>query len=97
MIPLPGHRDHHMGIEVVSNGEKLLYAGDIVCHPLHIEHLDWHCWADSYHDLARETRIKFAQMVAGSGSLALIYHFEFPGLGHIVQEDDGWKWQPLEI
>jgi len=97
MIPLPGHRDHHVGIEVESNGEKLLYAGDVVCHPLHIEHLDWHCWADSYHDLARETRIKFAQMTAESGSLALIYHFEFPGLGHIIQDGDGWKWQPLEL
>lgn len=97
LISLPGHRDHHAGIEVESNGEKLLYAGDVVCHPLHIEHLDWHCWADSYHDLARETRIKFAQMIAESGSLALIYHFEFPGLGHIVQDGDGWKWQPLDI
>ena len=97
LISLPGHRDHHAGIEVESNSKKLLYAGDIVCHPLHIEHLDWYCWADSYHDLARETRIKFARMIAESGSLALIYHFEFPGLGHIIQGGDGWKWQPLEI
>ena len=96
MVPLPGHRAYHAGIEVRSNGEKLLYAGDVVCHPLHIEHLDWHCWADSDHELARETRVKFAQMVSESGSLALIYHFEFPGLGHIKQDSDGWKWQPIE-
>ena len=97
MIPLPGHRAYHAGIEVESNGEKLLYAGDVVCHPLHLEQLDWHCWADSDHALARETRIKFAQMVSESGCLALVYHFEFPSLGHIVQNGGGWKWQPLAL
>lgn len=97
MIPLPGHRAYHAGIEVASNGEKLLFGSDIVCHPLHLEHLDWHCWADSDHVLARETRVKFAKMASKGGSLVLIYHFEFPGLGHIVQNGDGWKWQPLEL
>jgi len=96
MIPLPGHRAHHAGIEVESGGEKLLYAGDVVCHPLHIEHLNWHCWADSDHELARETRIRFAQMVTKNDSLVLIYHFEFPGLGHITPNGDGWKWEPIE-
>lgn len=97
MIPLPGHRDHHMGIEVESNGEKLLFAADVVCHPLHIKHLDWHCGADTDHDLARETRIKFARMASESGCLVLAFHFDFPGLGHVIQDGDGWKWKPLEI
>lgn len=97
MMPLPGHREYHTGIEVESNSEKLLFAGDVVGHPLHIKHLDWHCSYDSNHEMARESRIKFAQMTADSGSLVLVYHFEFPGLGHIVQDGDGWKWQPLEI
>lgn len=97
MIPLPGHRAYHAGIEVESNGEKLLYAGDVVCHPLHIEHLDWHCWADSDHEVARESRIKFAEMTSASGSLVLAYHFDFPGLGHVIQAGDGWQWQPVAL
>lgn len=97
LIPLPGHREHHLGIEVESNGEKLLYAGDVVCHPLHIKHLDWHFSGDSDHALARESRIKFAEMTSASGSLVLVYHFGFPGLGHVIQAGDGWQWQPVAL
>jgi glyoxylase-like metal-dependent hydrolase (beta-lactamase superfamily II) len=95
-FPLPGHREHHLGIMVESNGENLFFVGDVVCHPLHIEHLDWYCGADAFHTLARETRINFAQMAVESGCLVLVYHFDFPGLGHVLQDGDGWKWQPLE-
>jgi glyoxylase-like metal-dependent hydrolase (beta-lactamase superfamily II) len=97
MIPLPGHREHHLGIMVESNSEKLFFVADVVCHPLHIEHLDWHCGADSFHTLARETRINFAQMAVESGCLVLVFHFDFPGLGHVIQDGDGWKWQPLDL
>ena len=97
MIPFPGHRNHHVGIEVESNGEKLLFAADTVCHPLQIEHIDWQFNGDTNHDIAHESHIKFAQMAADSGCLVMAFHFEFPGLGHISQGGDGWKWQPLEI
>jgi glyoxylase-like metal-dependent hydrolase (beta-lactamase superfamily II) len=97
MIPLPGHTPHHVGIEIESNGEKLLFSGDVVCQPLHIKHLDWHFAGDEDHDIARESRIKFAQMASESGCLVLAFHFDFPGLGHVIQNGDSWKWQPLEL
>lgn len=97
LIPLPGHRDYHMGIEIESKGEKLLFAADVVAHPLHIKHLDWYCGADTDHELARESRIKFAEVASASGCLVHVFHFEFPGLGHVIQDGDGWKWQPLEL
>jgi len=25
----------------------------------------------------------------------LAFHFPFPGLGHIVQKEEGWQWQPV--
>lgn len=97
MIPLPGHREHHLGIMVESNGKELFFVADVVCHPLHIEHLDWHCGADAFHELARETRMEFAQMAVERGCLVQVYHFDFPGLGHVLQDGDGWKWQPLAL
>jgi glyoxylase-like metal-dependent hydrolase (beta-lactamase superfamily II) len=97
MIPLPGHREHHLGIEVSSNGETLLYAADAYVRPLHIEQLDWHFGGDADHEIARETRVKVAQMASESGCLVLGFHFDFPGVGHIIQNGDGWKWQPLEL
>jgi glyoxylase-like metal-dependent hydrolase (beta-lactamase superfamily II) len=97
MIPLPGHREHHLGIEVSSNGETLLFAADTYVHPLHIENLDWHFGGDTDHEIARVTRVKLAQMVSESGCLVLGFHFDFPGLGHIVRDGDDWQWQPLAL
>ncbi|HSG44882.1 MAG TPA: MBL fold metallo-hydrolase [Anaerolineales bacterium] len=97
LIPFPGHRTHHVGIEVESNGEKLLFEADTVCHPLQIEHVDWQFVGDTDHDIARESHIKLAKIAADSGCLVLGFHFEFPGLGHVIQNGDGWKWQPLDI
>jgi len=97
MIPLPGHTPHHVGIEVESNGEKLTFASDAVIHPLHIKHLDWHFQWDEDHEIARDSRVKLAKMASDSGCLVLAFHFDFPGLGHIIQDGEGWRWQPLAI
>lgn len=97
MIPFPGHRTHHVGVEIESKGEKLLFEADTVCHPLQIEHIDWQFGGDTDHDIARESHIKLAQMASESGCLVMGFHFDFPGLGHIIQDGDGWKWQALEI
>ena len=37
----PGHTPGHMVIFFASDGERLLYVGDTVLHPLHLEHPDW--------------------------------------------------------
>ena len=97
MIPFPGHRKHHVGIMVESNGEKLMFEADTVCHPLQIEHPYWQFAGDTDHDVARESHTKLAQLASESGCLVMGFHFDFPGLGHVRQDGDGWKWQPLEI
>ena len=94
LIPFPGHREHHVGIEVESKGEKLLFAAKRQGSSCKVT---WHCGADSYHDIARESRIKLAQMASESACLVLAYHFDFPGLGRITQNGDDWKWQPIEL
>jgi glyoxylase-like metal-dependent hydrolase (beta-lactamase superfamily II) len=40
-IPAPGHTPGHMVVSVCSGDERLLYIGDTVLHPLHLEHPDW--------------------------------------------------------
>jgi hypothetical protein len=27
----------------------------------------------------------------------LAYHFDFPGLGYVQQQQDEWKWQPIVV
>ncbi len=97
MVPLPGHTNHQVGIEIVSKSERLLFSADAVCHPLHLEHLDWRLNGDEDDAVARETRIKLARMAVDSGCLVLPAHFAFPGLGHIIEAGNGWQWQPLTV
>jgi glyoxylase-like metal-dependent hydrolase (beta-lactamase superfamily II) len=40
-IPAPGHTPGHMVVSVSSGDERLLYIGDTVLYPLHLEYPDW--------------------------------------------------------
>jgi glyoxylase-like metal-dependent hydrolase (beta-lactamase superfamily II) len=41
-VATPGHTPGHSAYEISSNGEKLLYVGDIVHHyVLSVQHPDW--------------------------------------------------------
>jgi hypothetical protein len=38
------------------------------------------------------TRRRLLDQAAAEGTQVMIYHFPFPGLGHIVADDGGWAW-----
>jgi len=33
---------------------------------------------------------------AAEKALVFAFHFPFPGLGYIIQKEEGWQWQPIE-
>lgn len=95
VLRLPGHTANHIGILIESGTDTLIYAGDAIIHPLHLEHLDWDCGFDEDHDLARESRIKLAELAIELDATVMVYHFPFPGLGKIVRHGNAYKWIPL--
>jgi len=95
ILPLPGHTPHHIAIVIESNEQKLIFSGDVLPHPLHLEHLNWQFGFDSDPILGCDSRTRLAEVASESGALVLAYHFDFPGLGHIIEQGNGWKWQPL--
>ncbi len=97
VLRLPGHTENHIGILIESAGEKLIYAGDALVHPLHLEQLDWQCGFDADHDTARESRIKLAELAIELDAKVIAGHFPFPGLGRIERKDDAYRWIPLDI
>ncbi|MFN2230562.1 MAG: MBL fold metallo-hydrolase [Anaerolineae bacterium] len=46
VTPAPGHTPGHMVVSASSGDERLLYVGDTVLYPLHLEHPDWLPWFD---------------------------------------------------
>ena len=92
----PGHTPGHMVVSFVSAGERLLYTGDTVLQPLHLEHPDWLPIFDMLPELAAASKHHIFDLAASTGSWVLGQHFPpFPNLGHVVKKEIGWEWQPI--
>ena len=91
-----GHTLGHIALHIESGDEHLLFIGDAMLHPLHIQHLDWQFGMDADHDQARQTRIALLEQAYATQATVVSYHFKFPGAGHVTKIDEGWDWTPLE-
>ncbi len=94
-VAAPGHTPGHMALAISSKGEQLICVSDAFLHPIHIEHPEWHAAIDMAPDQLTNTRHLLLNKVATEKALMLAFHFPFPGVGHIVQRKEGWRWQPL--
>jgi glyoxylase-like metal-dependent hydrolase (beta-lactamase superfamily II) len=94
-VAAPGHTPGHMALSISSKGEQLICVSDAFLHPIHIEHPEWHAAIDMAPDQLTNTRHLLLNKVATEKALMLAFHFPFPGVGHIVQRKEGWRWQPL--
>jgi glyoxylase-like metal-dependent hydrolase (beta-lactamase superfamily II) len=91
LLPLPGHTPGHLGVAFTSGQEMAVYVGDLVHHPLQIEHPEWSPVFDSLPPLSRETRRNLIERARREHSLVLSYHLPFPGIGRV----DSGAWRPL--
>jgi glyoxylase-like metal-dependent hydrolase (beta-lactamase superfamily II) len=88
LLPLPGHTPGHMGVAFTAGQEMAVYVGDLVHHPLQIEHPEWSPVFDALPPLSRETRRALVERARRERSLVLSYHLPFPGIGRVT--DGGW-------
>jgi glyoxylase-like metal-dependent hydrolase (beta-lactamase superfamily II) len=89
LLPLPGHTPGHMGVVFTAGNEMAIYVGDLVHHPLQIEHPDWSPIFDSLPAISRQTRRALVDRARRERSLVLSYHLPWPGIGRI--EANGWQ------
>jgi glyoxylase-like metal-dependent hydrolase (beta-lactamase superfamily II) len=88
LLPLPGHTPGHMGVAFTSGQQTAIYVGDLVHHPLQIEHPEWSPVFDALPPLSRETRRALVERARRERSLVLSYHLPFPGIGRVGAR--GW-------
>ncbi len=93
LLPLPGHTPGHMGVAFTAGQEMAIYVGDLIHHPLQIEHPEWSPIFDSLPPLSRETRRRLVERARREHALVLSYHLPFPGLGHI----GATGWAPVSV
>jgi glyoxylase-like metal-dependent hydrolase (beta-lactamase superfamily II) len=93
----PGHTPGHMVVSISSGGERLLYIGDTVLYPLHLEHPDWLPIFDILPEEAEPSKQRIFDLAAEERCWVVGQHFPpFPSLGHVVKRSKGWQWQPVE-
>lgn len=91
MIPTPGHTANHCSFEFVSGDTRLVCPMDTLGHPIHAEHPAWN--PEGEQSLASRRQILKR---AENATLVHVFHFPFPGLGHMIPDQDGWDWQALQ-
>ncbi len=98
VITAPGHTPGHMVVSVSSRDEQLLYIGDTVLYPLHLEHPDWTPIYDILPEKAAASKRQIFDRAAAEKAWVIGQHFPpFPSLGHVIKKGKGWKWQPIEM
>ncbi len=96
-IPAPGHTPGHMVASISSRDQRLLYIGDTVLYPLHLEYPDWLPIFDIVPEKAEVSKHAVFDMAAEEQVWVMGQHFPpFPSLGHVVKKGTGWQWQPIE-
>ena len=96
VIAAPGHTPGHMVVSVSSGDEQLLYIGDTVIYPLHLEHPDWTPIYDILPEEAAASKRRIFDCAAAEKAWVIGQHFPpFPSLGHVIKKGKGWQWQPI--
>jgi len=94
-VSAPGHTPGHMAVEVVSDDTQLLHISDAALHPIHLEQPEW-CSSVAYDpEKVTKSRLKLFRRAVSQNALVAASHFPFPGLGHIEEREDAYKWQPI--
>ena len=94
VIPAPGHTPGHIAVVLSSSNAQLLHMSDSVLHPMHLEHPSWRNVFDLSENDAATTRRRLLDRAAADHVNVLAYHFPFPGLGHVTNNGNAWRWEP---
>jgi glyoxylase-like metal-dependent hydrolase (beta-lactamase superfamily II) len=71
----PGHTPGHMAVSFSSQNEQLIYIGDTVLHPLHLEHPDWLPEFDVLPEAAQASKHSLFDFFAAKNCWVIGQHF----------------------
>ena len=95
LLPSPGHTPGHYGVAIESRGQKAIFTGDLMHHPLQCREPDWSsCFCVDPEHAAR-TRRQFFEAVADTGIIIVPEHFPYPTAGRILRDGQAFRWEFL--
>ncbi len=96
-VPLVGHTPGHEGYMFSSKGQQLLVWGDIVhSHAVQFARPDVSIDFDTDQKQAIATRKELLARAAKEKFWIAGAHLPFPGIGHVAEQKDGYRWIPSE-
>jgi glyoxylase-like metal-dependent hydrolase (beta-lactamase superfamily II) len=95
-VPTPGHTPAHIGVAIVSGGERALIIGDVAHHPIQLTEVEWSIAFDLDPAQARETRRALVERVERERELVFGGHFPAPGFGRLVRLNGRRYWEALK-
>lgn len=85
----PGHCYYRQG--------KLRFVGDVMhAADLQIEHPEYCASFDNDQKQAYQTRVSFLETMSKEGNIVFGAHIPFPGVGYIIKEEKGYKFDPYQ-
>ena len=90
-----GHSPGHMALDIRSADRRLLFVGDAVVVPLHLEFPDTIGMTDHRPVEMVETRRALLTTAAREQCLVCASHLPFPGLGYAKTRGAHWEWQAI--
>ncbi|HZV85008.1 MAG TPA: MBL fold metallo-hydrolase [Brevundimonas sp.] len=94
-VAIEGHTPGHMGYQIASGQERLLYIGDTMHHHVvSVQRPDWRIAFDGDAPTATASRRALLERAAAQNLRIYAVHFPYPGVGRIQRRDDGFAWVP---
>jgi glyoxylase-like metal-dependent hydrolase (beta-lactamase superfamily II) len=90
-IDAPGHTPGHLAIQISSDRESMLFAGDVLLMPGQVVNPDWTSAFDIDAQLLIATRRRLLDRSAADDSIVFHYHFGEAGRFHRRGAQFGWE------
>ena len=93
-----GHTVGHCVFMINSAGKSLCYIGDLTHHPVLLMEKPLTEFAyDTDPKQSARSRVRMLTMLASNRIPVLAYHFAWPGMGHVVTFNDGFRYLPAPM
>ncbi|SFN47123.1 MBL fold metallo-hydrolase [Variovorax sp. OV329] len=89
-----GHTPGHSVVDLISNGERLTFAGDAMF-PVAFDHPDWQNGFEHDPEEATRVRVGLFRELAENRGLLVAAHLPFPSVGRVALDGDAFRWVPV--
>ena len=93
LIPTPGHTPGHVCVQLESRGERAVFVGDLMHHPIQLWEPGWSSCFCVDSQAAAATRQRVFEQYADTGVIIVPEHFPYPTAGRIRSEGRAFAWE----